>query len=90
MADYRDPYRNPNDPIEPPPLGSDMDRSNTGVGWIAGSVFLIVVLALIFGLGRTGERTAQTGPTPPAATTTTGAAPPAPATPAPVPPAPKQ
>jgi hypothetical protein len=58
-------------------------RANSGLGWIAGAVFLVVVLALIFGLGRTGDQTAtSTGGSPPAATTgaapppTTGAAPP--------------
>ena len=59
-----------------------MRRANSGLGWmIAGALFLVVVLALIFGLGRTGDHTASnTGSTPPAATT--GAAPPpAPATP---------
>lgn len=74
MSDYRDPYnRDPLDPagrMEP----RSARRANSGLGWIAGAVFLIVVLALIFGLGRSGERTASTGSPPPAATT--GAAPP--------------
>jgi hypothetical protein len=53
-----------------------MTRSNSGLGWIAGAIFLVVVLALIFGLGRTGDQQAtNTGTSPPAATT--GAAPPA-------------
>jgi hypothetical protein len=79
MTDYRDSYyRDPNEPLESARMRSDMQQANTGVGWIAGAVFLIVVLALIFGLGRTGDRTAETGTTPPAATT--GAAPPPPAT----------
>ena len=79
MSDYRDPYNR--DPIRDPldPMGADMPRSdarraNSGLGWIAGALFMVVVLALIFGLGRTGERTANTGSSPPAATT--GSAPP--------------
>jgi hypothetical protein len=73
MSDYRDPR---NDPLDPTVMRDGMGRSNSGVGWIAGAIFLVVVLALIFGLGRQGERTAGTdGATPPAATT--GAAPPA-------------
>ncbi len=78
MTDYRDPYyRDPNEPLESARMRND-EQANTGVGWIAGAIFLVVVLALIFGLGRTGDRTAETGTTPPAATT--GAAPPPPAT----------
>jgi hypothetical protein len=72
MSDYRDPR---NDPLDPT-MRDGMRRSNSGLGWIAGAIFLVVVLALIFGLGREGDRTAGTdGARPPAATT--GAAPPA-------------
>jgi hypothetical protein len=85
MSDSRDPYKDPLDPATGPGMHSDADirsdmrRSNSGLGWIAGAVFLIVVIALIFGLGRS-DRTASTGGSPPAATT--GASPPAgPATP---------
>jgi hypothetical protein len=81
MSDYRDPYnKDPLDPAATPEMRSetgmrsDMRRSNSGLGWIAGAVFLIVVIALIFGLGHS-DRTASTGGSPPAATT--GAAPPA-------------
>jgi hypothetical protein len=75
MSDYRDPSnKDPLDPAAGPEMRSDMPRSNSGAGWIAGAVFLVVVIALIFGLGRS-DRTASTGGTPPAATT--GAAPPA-------------
>ena len=82
MSDYRDPYnRDRMDPTGTSLERSDMRRANSGLGWIAGALFLVVVLALIFGLGRTGDRTASTTGTPPAATT--GAAPPA--TPAPAP-----
>jgi hypothetical protein len=82
MSDYRDPYgQDPLDPTGTRIQRNEMRRANSGLGWIAGALFLVVVLALIFGLGRTGDRTAtNTGSTPPAATT--GAAPPAaPATP---------
>jgi hypothetical protein len=79
MSDYRDPYNK--EPLDPAAemrsetgMRGDMRRSNSGVGWIAGAVFLIVMIALIFGLGRS-DRTASTGGSPPAATT--GAAPPA-------------
>src|SRR5687767_9919093 len=73
MDDRRDPsMRDPLDPTMHQMAREDaINRSNTGMGWIAGAVFLVVVLALIFGLGR-GDRTATNDTTPPA--TTTGAA----------------
>jgi len=67
-------YQDPNDPMRRAGTPYEAGRSNAALGWIAGAVFLVVVLALIFGLGGDGERTAGTGTTPPAATT--GAAPP--------------
>ena len=80
MSDYRDPYsRDPMnqdafDPAGRPGMRNDIRRSNSGLGWIAGAVFLVVVLALIFGLGRNSNHTASTSPgSPPAATN--GAAP---------------
>jgi hypothetical protein len=81
MDDRRDPsMHDPLDPTLNTAAREDaLRRSNTGLGWIAGAVFLVVVMALIFGLGR-GERTATNTTNPPAVTT--GAAPPAaPATP---------
>lgn len=78
MSDYRDPYRDPVDPLDPAGTSlrrTEMRRANSGLGWIAGALFLVVVLALIFGLGRTGDQTASNSASPPAATT--GAAPPA-------------
>jgi hypothetical protein len=76
MADPRDFRNDPLDPAGTAGMRDGMRRSHSGVGWIAGAIFLVVVLALIFGLGRTGDRTAGTdGASPPAATT--GAAPPA-------------
>src|SRR5262245_5426362 len=75
MSDYRDPLnRDPTDPLDSSMRRSEMRQPNSGLGWIAGALFMVVVLALIFGLGRTGERTANTGSSPPAATT--GSAPP--------------
>jgi hypothetical protein len=76
MDDRRDPsMRDPLDPTMHQMAREDaINQSNTGMGWIAGAVFLVVVLALIFGLGR-GDRTATNDTNPPAATT--GAAPPA-------------
>jgi len=51
-------------------------RSSSAMwGWIAGIVFLVVVLALVFGTGREGTRTAGTGMAPPStssAPSTTG------------------
>jgi len=77
MSDYRDPR---NDPLDPTMITGTRRADGGGVGWIAGAIFLVVILALIFGLGRQGERTAGTeGASPPAATT--GAAPPPPAAP---------
>ena len=53
--------------------GMDMDRmgSPTPWGWIAGAVFIIVLLALVF-TSSEGDRTAREGASPPA---TTGMAP---------------
>jgi len=62
------------DPAETTLRRSELRRSsNSGLGWIAGALFLAVVLALMFGLGRSGDQTASTTSSPPAATT--GAAP---------------
>jgi hypothetical protein len=74
MGDYYD----PNDPMRRAGTPYEARQSNAALGWIAGAVFLVVVLALIFGLGRDADQTAGTGTSPPAATT--GAAPPGPAT----------
>jgi hypothetical protein len=62
-------YQDPNDPMRRAGTPYEGRRSNAALGWIAGAVFLVVVLALIFGLGGDGDRTAGTGTTPPAATT---------------------
>jgi hypothetical protein len=69
MGDYHD----PNDPMRRAGTPYEARQSNAALGWIAGAVFLVVVLALIFGLGRDADQTAGTGTSPPAATTGTTA-----------------
>lgn len=94
----------PNDPLRRgPPYDPDAKAMNAAWGWIAAAVFLVVVLAVAFGIGRqpSAISTASNEPTPPAVqkmtppaapgpATTTPAAPitPAPITPAPIAPAP--
>ena len=53
MSDYRD----PNDPM----YGSyePAGRTSRGWGWIAGAVFLVIVLALAFGVSREPSRVAS-------------------------------
>jgi hypothetical protein len=81
MSGYRDPYdpldpaTDPRDPAAVPGRRSEMRTANSGWGWIAGPVFVIIVLALIFGFGESGNRSASPTGNWPAATT--GAAPPA-------------
>jgi hypothetical protein len=67
MTDYRDPN------MRDPEYRAAARSSNAMWGWIAGVVFVIVVLFLAFGTGGDGERQASTPASPPA---TTGAAPP--------------
>jgi hypothetical protein len=83
MSDYRtpndplfdpnDPLRNPNAPA-PPELGYGRSgRAMNGTwGWVAAAVFLVVVLAVAFGMehhtGPLGTNTASNVATPPAAT----------------------
>lgn len=86
MTDYRDPYF---DHQRPERNNPDARVINTTWGWIAAAVFLVVVLAVVFGLGhqpgRNGTNTAMNTPAPPP-TATTRMNPPtfAPATPAPL------
>ena len=73
MTDYRnssDPlYRDPNDPMnrdigyEPAARGS-----GTAWGWIAGAVFLVIILAIALGVGREPSRVATNDTAAPAAT----------------------
>lgn len=89
MSDFRnnDPlYRDPNNPMTGNIGYEPAERRSTGWGWIAGAVFLVIVLALAFGAGHesNNSRVASNSPTPPAAThpltvgpTATSPAPPA-------------
>jgi hypothetical protein len=100
MSDYRNSefdYRN--DPLRrDPAYDPDARAMNATWGWIAAAVFIVVVLAVAFGIGhepnQSGTNTASNDVMPPAATRmappltpASPAAPPA-ATPAPVTPTP--
>ena len=62
MADTRGPdYRDPDRRMP------ETRSSNAMIGWAAGAVFIVLVLLFVFGVGRDGSRTADTGT--PAATT---------------------
>jgi cell division protein FtsN len=56
MSDYRNSdfnYRNANDPVRPnQPYDPDARAMNATWGWIAAAVFLVVVLAVAFGVGH--------------------------------------
>jgi hypothetical protein len=86
-------YRNPNDPLyRDDPLSREARyesaRSyNAAWGWIAGALFLVIILAVAFSVGREPSQTAMNETSPPATSGTTGMAPPA-ANPGPVRPAP--
>ena len=54
MSDFRDPlYRDPNNPTSSNIGYEPAAGRNAGWGWIAGAVFLVVVLAIAFGVGHT-------------------------------------
>jgi hypothetical protein len=55
MSDYRD----PNDPMYGNRGYEPADRTGTSWGWIAGAVFLVIVLALAFGVGHEPTRVAS-------------------------------
>jgi cell division protein FtsN len=62
-------YRNPNDPLRrEPPYDPDARAMNATWGWVAAAVFLVVVLAVAFGIGhQSGQfNTASNDATPPA------------------------
>jgi hypothetical protein len=92
MTDYRD----PNDPLRRDTVyDPNVRSSNAAWGWIAGIVFLGIIVALAFGVGRSPNQngTNVANNTPPAATQNApGPAnrnmAPAPANPAPASPAP--
>src|SRR5580658_8104799 len=99
MYDYRNPdddYRNPEDPFRnDAKMDPNVGAANAAWGWIAAAVFLVVLLAVAFGIGHQpggiGTNTASNDVTSPAVThmtpPTTSVLPPStsptPATPAP-------
>jgi hypothetical protein len=64
MSDYRD----PNDPMYGDRGYEPADRTSTSWGWIAGAAFLVIVLALAFGVGREPSRVASNNTAAPQAT----------------------
>jgi len=96
MSDYN--YHGPEDPFRRDDVYDPNVRSrNTAWGWIAAAVFLVVVLALLIGIGhhagQPGTNTASNDSNPPATrmappTPAPPNVPPAAATPAPANPAP--
>ena len=74
MSDYRNSdYEYRNDPLRrDPAYDPDARAMNATWGWIAAAVFIVVVLAVAFGLGhepgQSGTNTASNDVTPPAAT----------------------
>ena len=90
MSDYD--YRNPEDPFQRDTAYDPNVRTGTSAwGWIAAAVFVAIVLAVVFGMGRqpgqNGTNTASNEMRPPAATQMAPAPKPSPATPAPASPA---
>lgn len=99
MSDYRNSdfdYRNSNDPLRrDPAYDPDARAMNATWGWIAAAIFVVVILAVAFGIGhepgQLGTSTASNDVSPPAATRMappTTPAPPAKATPPAATPAP--
>jgi hypothetical protein len=88
MSDYRNSEFG-NDPLRrDPPYDPDARAMNATWGWIAAAVFIVVVLAVAFGIGheprQSGTNTASNEASPPAATRMAPPAlTPAPATPTP-------
>ena len=90
MSDYD--FRNPEDPFQrDTAYDPNVRTGNSAWGWVAAAVFVAIVLAVVFGMGRqpgqNGTNTASNEMRPPA---TTQMAPPTtkPATPSPANPAP--
>jgi hypothetical protein len=88
MSDYD--YRNPEDPFQRDTAYDPNVRiGNSAWGWVAAAVFVAIVLAVVFGMGRqpgqNGTNTAMNQSKPPAATQM---APPASTTPSPATPTP--
>jgi len=96
MSDYN--YPGPEDPLRRDDIyDPNARRGNTAWGWIAAAVFLVVVLAMLFGVGhqagQNGTNTASNDTNAPAtrmapATPAPSNVPPTTATPAPANPAP--
>ncbi len=63
MSDYRD----PNDPLRNTGY-EPTSGTNSTWGWLAAAAFLVIVLAIAFGVGREPSRVASNDTTPPAAT----------------------
>ena len=71
MSDYD--YRNPEDPFQrDTAYDPNVRTSNSAWGWLAAAVFVAIVLAVVFGMGRqpgqNGTNTASNEMRPPAAT----------------------
>jgi hypothetical protein len=95
-------YRNPNDPLQrDSPYDLNARTGNAASGWIAGAVFLVIVIGIAFGIGHmpnqantntTGNNVPATQPAPsgPASRTfsPTPMSPPQTPTPAPAQPSP--
>ena len=61
MSDYRD----PNDPMwRNTPYTADQRGYNATWGWVAGAVFLVIVLAIAFGVRNEPTHTASNDPAP--------------------------
>jgi cell division protein FtsN len=70
MSDFRNSdYRNPDYPLRrDAPYDPDARAMNATWGWIAAAVFLVVVLAVAFGIGhQPGQFNTASNDTPPAA-----------------------
>lgn len=70
MSDFRNSdYRNSNDPLRDAPYDPDVRAMNATWGWIAAAIFLVVVLAVAFGIGHESGQfsTASNDAAPPAA-----------------------
>jgi hypothetical protein len=81
MSDYGN--YDPNDPLRrEPPYDPDAKAMNAAWGWIAAALFLVVVLAVAFGIGREpgAINTASNDSTPPAVQHMTPPAAPGPTT----------
>jgi hypothetical protein len=87
-------YRNPNDPFYHDQLNTRRDYDpdarnyNATWGWIAAALFLVVILAIAFGVGRGPTQTASNETSTAPVQMAPPAKPATPATPAPAQPAP--